>query len=70
MGKFDKPKSLEEYMDKGGEVSADKEKAKREWVHFCLRIPQSLLDEIDKDKRIGISKTSWILDAIQDKLYE
>lgn len=68
MGKFDKPKSLDEYVNKGGEVLADKIETKKEWVHFCLRVPQYLLDSIDKEKRIGISKTGWILEAIQDKL--
>lgn len=64
------PISLEEIINRGGEVVADKARYKKEWVNFCLRVPAKLLIEIDNviEERIGISKTVWILEAIQEKL--
>lgn len=66
-----KEESRNEIISRGGHVLADlEEKKKREWMNFCLRIPIDLLDRIEKEleERIGISKTGWILEAIQEKL--
>jgi predicted HicB family RNase H-like nuclease len=66
--------SIEEVIDRGGDVAADKaqesEQAKKEWKNFNLRIREDLLDQIDEavKDRVGISKTAWILEAIQEKL--
>lgn len=62
--------TLEEIIDRGGHVSADKIDDKKEWSHFTLRIRKDLSAEIEKvlEKRVGISKTGWILEAIQEKL--
>lgn len=53
----------------GAPVNADKQE-KKEWLNFCLRIKNSMLDQIDEalDDRPGMSKTGWILEAIHEKL--
>jgi predicted HicB family RNase H-like nuclease len=69
--KLEKPKSLDEFIDGGGNVASDKEpEEKKEWSHFTLRIRKDLSADIDKvlEHRVGISKTGWILEAIQEKL--
>lgn len=64
------PPTLEEMIDKGGEVAADKTEDKKGWTHFTLRIRKDLSADIDEvlEHRVGISKTGWILEAIQEKL--
>lgn len=64
------PPTLEEIIDRGGNVSADKTDDKKGWTHFTLRIRKDLSADIDKvlEHRVGISKTGWILEAIQEKL--
>ena len=66
--KLEKP-SVDQIIDRGGEVSSEKSNEKV-WINFTLRIPKSLLDRIDiqLENRIGLSKTAWILEAIQEKL--
>ena len=63
-------KRIEEVISGGGEVLADKAKDKTEWVVSSLRIKKSMLEEIDKalQETVGISRTGWILQAIQEKL--
>jgi hypothetical protein len=43
---------------------------KKEWMHFLLRMKTSWAEQIDEviKSRIGITRTTWILEAIQDKL--
>lgn len=63
--------SPEEMIERGGHVTADfNSKKNKEWVNFCLRIQKDMLEDIDKilENRAGISKTGWILEAIQEKL--
>lgn len=56
-------------INRGGEVSADKGDPKK-WTNFNLRIREDLLKQIDGvlEDRVGISKTGWILEAIQEKI--
>lgn len=63
-------KSVMEIIDRGGHVQADNEAKKKEWINFCLRIKADMLGQIDKivEERAGISKTGWILEAIQEKI--
>ena len=63
-------KVIEEAISRGGEVVADKVKDKAEWVVSSLRIKKSMLEDIDKalQETVGISRTGWILQAIQEKL--
>lgn len=59
---------IEKVIDKGGQVSNDAKK--KQWTIFNLRINQQMLQQIDEalEETVGISKTGWILQAIQDKL--
>lgn len=60
--------TLEEAIKKGAAVLSDNNDKK--WAFFSLRIRKDISNDIDADleKRIGISKTAWILEAIQEKL--
>ncbi len=60
---------IEELIDRGAKVKEDN-KQKTQWVNLNLRIPSKMLDEVSKEKneRVGISRTGWILEAIQEKL--
>lgn len=61
---------IEKFIEKGGHVRADLETEKNEWVNFTLRIKKEMLKEVDEavNSTVGISKTGWILQAIQEKL--
>lgn len=63
-------KIRQEVIERGANVLADKEDTKnKEFVNFTLRIRVKMLDSIRKDleERPG-TPTSWILDAIYEKL--
>ncbi len=69
--KLEKPKNLEEYVEQGGTVPSEKKmNSEFEWKIFTLRIRKDLSEKINHkiENRIGITKTAWILEAIQDKL--
>lgn len=59
----------EEFIEKGGKVSTDNTSMK-EWVNFNLRVRKDMFEKMDSllERRIGISKTAWILEAIQEKI--
>ncbi len=61
---------LEQVIEKGADVTSDKKIDKENWVIFSLRIRTDLLEKIDNrlHNRLGMKKTSWILEAIQEKL--
>jgi predicted HicB family RNase H-like nuclease len=54
----------------------EKEKAKEvkekkdNWTMISLRLPESLLEMIDanREDRFGVSRNTWILECIQEKL--
>lgn len=62
--------SAEDIINRGADVTADKMDNKKEWCNFTLRIRKDLLTQIGDqlEERVGISKTAWILEAIQEKL--
>lgn len=62
--------TLEEVIQKGASVKADREKKKKEWTNFTLRIQKNMSENIDKylESKAGISKTGFMLQAIQEKL--
>lgn len=66
-------KAREKFIGGGGLVASDVEhqaKEKQEWMRMVLRIRQDAVDQIDlliKD-RMGMTRTAWILEAIQEKL--
>ncbi len=61
---------IEQVIEKGADVASDKIKDDKSWAIFSLRLRSDISDKIDKvlEKRIGMKKTSWILEAIQEKL--
>lgn len=56
-------------IDKGGEVKSDK-KSDGDWTNINLRLPKSMLKQIDECliDRIGLPRSVWLLEAIQEKL--
>jgi len=68
--KLEVKSSLEKMIDKGGSVTADKRKNENKYYILNLRIHKKLNEMIEEEleDRIGLSKTAWILEAIQDKL--
>lgn len=63
---------LDSVISKGSYVKEDLESKikKNEWTFLSLRLPSSMLQEIDEalSSTVGISRTGWILQAIQEKL--
>jgi predicted HicB family RNase H-like nuclease len=66
-----KNRSKEKEIDKIINQGAG-ETAKEEWKMITLRLPELLLRDVDfeTEKRIGLSRNAWILEAIQEKLKE
>jgi hypothetical protein len=69
----DLEKAREEFIRGGGLVASDvkKEEAKNEeWTKLSLRIKISAIDEIDSklENKMGLTRTGWILQAIEEKL--
>jgi predicted HicB family RNase H-like nuclease len=62
--------NLEDIIQKGGNVSADKHHKETKVHIFSLRVPDVLNDslELAVKNRIGLSKNAWVLEAIQEKL--
>lgn len=63
---------MEDIISKGGDVSADKDK-KLPHTKICMRIPKRFLNRIDNhlaNQEISISRSQWILQALQEKLTE
>jgi hypothetical protein len=63
---LNKPKKIDQIINKGGEVKSDKEG----WAHFSLRIPNKTLQAIEAhlDTSVGQNKTNFILTAIKNEL--
>ena len=68
---------MDSFIQKGGKTKSDSEassqEVKNEMVRFSLRLPQSLVNEMDliRKKRLGrISRTLWIIEAIAHYLKE
>lgn len=71
--KFDKNDSSMDalkYISQGGNVRADMEITTEEWKTISLRIPVPLLQSVDGKvkQRAALTRTAWILEAIQQKL--
>lgn len=62
-------KKRESFISKGGQVSADK-KEKGDFTNVLIRIPQPMLDQIDRcvKRRSWMTRTQWILQALEDHL--
>lgn len=66
------PGDIDKFISKGAHVMEDNKEvsSKKEWTNINLRIPVDMLKQIDDalNDRIGISRTGWILQAIQENL--
>lgn len=81
---IDSKKSEEEIdkiVNKGAPVKEDvkqeeekkgEKEIKEKWKLVPIRMPEKLLNELDEkiEKRIGMSRNAWILEAIQKSLKE
>ena len=69
---FEKPKvDIEALISKGLQITEeDKSPFDKTRKHIRLGIPVDLLNQIDErvKNRVGISRTGWILEAIDEKL--
>jgi hypothetical protein len=73
-----KEEAREKFISGGGLVQADisheekaiSQKSKEEWTKILIRIRSNILEEIDQLvlDRMGMTRTGWILEAIQEKL--
>lgn len=59
-------KDYEKVVNAGGKVKSDN----KGWSNFNLRIRDDMVTGIEEEleNRIGLTKTGWILEAIQEKL--
>lgn len=64
------PEARDSFINKGQVVPVDRQKGKREYHAFELRIPIKFNSMIDMDLEVNptMSKHAWILDAICQKL--
>ena len=62
-------KEIDKFITAGGLVAADK-KNQEEWIKILLRIRWDAIQQIDEElkDRMGMTRTAWILEAIQEKL--
>lgn len=63
------PIDIDALINKGAKVTQDQIETKK-WIKFTLRITSEMVKEVDQNvtKRVGISRTGWILEAIHEKL--
>lgn len=73
--KFDKNDGFEDalnYIAKGAQVRADMEEDRPTATcrAVCMRVPINLLRAVDRrvKLRAGLTRTAWILEAVQQKL--
>ena len=57
-------------IEKGAKVKEDKVEENKKWTIINLRLPTNMLGDVDEEvkERIGMTRTGWILEAIQEKL--
>lgn len=64
-------KVREQFIRGGGLVASDiKKEEAEEWTKISLRIKVKAIAQIDEmiSKKMGVTRTGWILQAIEDKL--
>ncbi len=61
---------IDALIDKGAKVKEDNIAEKKKWTYISLRIPLSMIEDIDDsvEDKVGITRTGWILQALQEKL--
>jgi hypothetical protein len=66
-----RPQDIEEVINRGGSSAASQEENQEKERIFNLRVPESLVAKVDalRKRRTGkISRNTWILEAIEDKV--
>jgi predicted HicB family RNase H-like nuclease len=69
-----RPQDIDAVINRGGSSAAsqeDSEDSEEQERVFNLRVPESLVNEVDalRKRRTGkISRNTWILEAIEDKI--
>lgn len=65
---LEKKIDVDALIEKGAKVKADQQE--KAWTNINIRIPVSMLKNVDAavGRRIGITRTGWVLEALQDKL--
>ena len=66
-----RPQDIEEMINRGGASAASQEENQEKERIFNLRVPESLVAKVDvlRKRRTGkISRNTWILEAIEDKV--
>lgn len=68
-----RPQDIGEVINRGGSSAASQEENAEQERVFNLRVPESLVKEVDalRKRRTGkISRNTWILEAIEDKIQQ
>ena len=66
-----RPQDIDAVINRGGTSSASQEDNQEKERIFNLRVPESLVAKVDalRKRRTGkISRNTWILEAIEDKI--
>jgi predicted HicB family RNase H-like nuclease len=66
-----RPKDIDAVINRGGSSAASQEDNQEQERVFNLRVPESLVTAVDalRKQRTGkISRNTWILEAIEDKI--
>jgi predicted HicB family RNase H-like nuclease len=66
-----RPQDIDAVINRGGSSAASQEENEEQERVFNLRVPESLVKEVDalRKRRTGkISRNTWILEAIEDKI--
>ena len=66
-----RPQDIDAVINRGGSSSASQEEHTEKERIFNLRVPESLVAKVDalRKRRAGkISRNTWILEAIEDKV--
>jgi predicted HicB family RNase H-like nuclease len=66
-----RPQDIDAVINRGGTSSASQEENQEKERIFNMRVPESLIAKVDalRKRRTGkISRNTWILEAIEDKV--
>lgn len=65
-----KKECAEKFILEGGQVRSDTQKETRKIKAVLMYIPMDVAEkiEVSRKQRIGITRHTWILEAIQEKL--
>ena len=66
-----RPQDIDAVINRGGSSAGSQEENKEKERIFNLRVPESLVEQVDtlRKRRTGkISRNTWILEAIEDRI--